>query len=71
MTFTTSDDPKNPAVFVLEMAALLLIPPVGMGLGLAAVSGAENFLPGFGLGFIIGAGAAKLRNEVRGARIGE
>ena len=62
MVFTTSEDSKSPTVFVLEMAALLLIPPVTMGLGLAAVSGAENFLPGSGLGFIIGGRGSKTQN---------
>ncbi|MCU4740994.1 hypothetical protein OB955_13155 [Halobacteria archaeon AArc-m2/3/4] len=71
MTFTTSEDPKRPTVFVLEMIALLFVPSLVMGVGLAAVSGPENFLPGLALGAIVGIGAAKLRNEIRGARLGD
>ncbi|WP_141465186.1 hypothetical protein [Salinadaptatus halalkaliphilus] len=47
-------------VFVLEIAVLLLVPLLVFGLGLAAVSGTEHFLPGLGLGAIVGVGAAAL-----------
>ncbi|ARS90383.1 hypothetical protein [Natrarchaeobaculum aegyptiacum] len=70
MAFTTDEEPKSDHVFIVEMGALLLLPPIVLGLGLAAVSGVENFLPGFGIGAIVGVGAAKLRNEIRGARTG-
>jgi hypothetical protein len=59
---------KSTDVFVLEMAVLLLAPPLGLGAFLAVLGDPADFLPGFGVGLIVGVGAASLRNEIRGAR---
>ncbi|TYT61999.1 hypothetical protein [Natrialba swarupiae] len=70
MAFTTDEEPADLGVFALQMATLLLVPPLVVGLGLAAVSGAEHFLPGMAIGLVVGVSAAALRQEVRGARTG-
>ena len=62
-------EPAEPAVFVVELAVLLFGPPLVSGLALAALSGTENVVPGLALGAIVGIGAAKLRNELRGMRL--
>lgn len=59
---------KSMDVFVLEMAVLLLAPPLGLGAFLAVLGDPADFLPGFGVGLVVGVGAASLRNEIRGAR---
>ncbi|ADD04763.1 uncharacterized protein Nmag_1179 [Natrialba magadii ATCC 43099] len=71
MGLSTSADPKPPGVFAFEMLAALLVPPLVGGAGLAAVSGTENFLPGFGIGLLLGIMLASLRREIRGVRGGE
>ncbi|WP_293026846.1 hypothetical protein [Natronococcus sp.] len=65
------DKPKKSMdVFVLEMGFLLLAPPLALGAFLAVLGDPGDFLPGFGVGLIVGVGAASLRNEIRGARDG-
>ena len=59
---------KSMDVFVLEIAVLRLAPPLGPGAFLALLGDPAEFRPGFGVGPIVGVGAASLRNEIRGAR---
>ncbi|ELY98527.1 hypothetical protein C482_11777 [Natrialba chahannaoensis JCM 10990] len=71
MGLSTSTDPKPPGVFAFELLAALLVPPLVGGVGLAAVSGTENFFPGFGIGLLVGILLVSLRREIRGVRGGE
>ncbi|AGB38663.1 hypothetical protein [Natronococcus occultus] len=59
---------KSMDVFAVEMLGLLLLPPLAMGAFLAVLGEPSDFLPGFGIGLVVGVGAAKLRNEIRGVR---
>ncbi|WP_394741326.1 hypothetical protein [Natronococcus roseus] len=63
------DKPKKSVdVFALEMTVIFLAPPLGLGAFLAVLGEPADFLPGFGVGLIVGVSAASLRNEIRGAR---
>ncbi len=68
---STSSEPKGPTTVAIEIVLLLLLPPLFMGLALAALSGTENFVPGALIGGIVGVVAASLRREIYGMRSAE
>ena len=54
------------AVVVLEIIALLVVTPVVVGAGIAALSGPENLVPGALFGATIGYFLAWLRRDTYG-----
>ncbi|WP_090384166.1 hypothetical protein [Natronobacterium texcoconense] len=68
MGFSTSSDPKPEGIFALEMLALLLVPPLVLGVVVGVVASIEEAALAFLIGFIVGVGLASLRREIRGFR---